>query len=101
MMTFFHISIIWIGPEKSVETLRPIFNLAEDWQSLGTSNYIIYTNENAYIWQGRIMAIISAEDYFFLFEISNIKTSGGFLPKALWDWIKKDRKSPVLLPPVR
>jgi hypothetical protein len=85
--------------------LRPIFDLAEDWAVYGVASYIIYSREDVYTWQGRMMAVISQSDQFFICEIADIKASGGFLPKNIWEWINKDRADYAgtifgILPPV-
>jgi len=74
------------------DQLQPIFDLSLDWITYGNSNWIIYTNEEMYVWQGRFIAVIDTiEDACFLCEIANIESSGGWLPKWVWDWIRKDR----------
>lgn len=94
MMKFFHISIVWSGAEKPVDQLRPILDLADDWIAYGMVNFIIYTEESAYVWQGRMRAITGNGDSFFVCEIANIGQSGGWLAASLWDWIKRDRSTP-------
>jgi hypothetical protein len=98
MSTYFHVSIIWRNQQKPVEQVRPIFDLADDWVTYGNGNWIIYTSEDALTWQGRVLAIISAEDSFFLCEIADIKSSGGWLPQWIWDWVKRDRNH--FVPPI-
>ncbi|MFZ1087028.1 MAG: hypothetical protein WAN35_18855 [Terracidiphilus sp.] len=103
MMRFFHISIVWGGPVKLPDQLKPIFDLASDWITYGGGNYIIYTSEDVFTWQGRISAIIGPEDTFLLCEISNIENSGGWLAKWIWDWIRKPRENILnygMLPPL-
>jgi hypothetical protein len=91
MSKFFHVSFVWVNEIKQPMQLRPIFDLAEDWAVYGVTSYIIYTREDVYTWQGRMMAVISQGDLFFICEIADIKSSGGFLPKSVRDWINKDR----------
>jgi len=98
MSKFFHVSIIWVNQIKPPDQLRPIFDLAGDWVFYGNGNWIIYTSEDAYTWQGRIGAIIGPDDSFFLCEIADIRSSGGWLPKWVWDWIRRDRSS--FIPPI-
>lgn len=92
MNKFLHISIVWRAEEKSVDQLRPIFDLAEEWVCYGGSNWILYTSGDISTWQGRVRAIISDSDSFFVCEIAHVRNSGGWLPKWVWDWIKKDRQ---------
>jgi hypothetical protein len=91
MSKYFHISIVWADQIKLPDQLRSIFDLAQDWAVYGVGSYLIYTREELYTWQGRMMAVISQGDFFFICEISDIKSCGGFLPRYIWDWINKDR----------
>jgi hypothetical protein len=96
MNKYFHISIIWTTPAKPLDQLRPIFDLALEWIFYGGNNWIIYTGESTYTWQGRMRAVTNDSDFFFICEIANIENSGGWLPKWVWDWIKKERFVPAL-----
>jgi hypothetical protein len=92
MKRFLHVSIVWGGAAKSIEQLRPIFDLADDWLSYGSSNWIIYTGEDQFIWQGRIMAIVDTSvDRFFICEISDVHDTSGFLSEWTWKWLRKPR----------
>ncbi len=107
MTKYFHLSIIWNGPAKSVELLTPIFDLADDWITYGGSNWIVYTSEDLVKWSGRIRAVISDADSFFICEIADITETDGWLQMWVWEWIHKSRdiigripnESSGLLPP--
>lgn len=98
-MQFLHISIVWRSPEKSVDQVRPIFDLANEWVTYGGGNWILYTSESIYVWQGRIRAILTDKDSFFICKIDGIEQSGGWIPKWVWNWIHKDRASYYLPTP--
>jgi hypothetical protein len=100
MKKFFHVSFVWGGPAKSTETLRPIFDIAEDWLYFGNGNWIIYTDEDIYTWQGRMIAVLGPTDYCFISEITNVYGTAGWLAQSSWDWLRKDR-NPIsyLMPP--
>jgi hypothetical protein len=72
MSKFFHVSFVWVNEIKQPMQLRPIFDLAEDWAVYGVTSYIIYTREDVYTWQGRMMAVISQGD---LFSSARLRTS--------------------------
>lgn len=96
-MSFMHISIVWRGSEKTVEQLRPIFDLAEDWIMYGNSNWIIYTSEDRLTWCGRIRAVIDEPtDSFVICEVPSGDSFVGWCPKAVADWIHKPRTSYLL-----
>ena len=95
MMRFYHISIIWLGTEKSVETVRPIVDLAMDWYAYGNSFYAIYTSEDIYVWQGRFKALIGAGDSFIITEINDVHQTGGWMPPTFWEWLRKERPQTI------
>lgn len=105
-MTFLHISIVWDGPAKPPEQLKGILALATDWISLGPTLYVIYTNEDVFVWQDRFRAVAADSDSFLITEIANTTWTGGWMPKAFWAWLRKDRSTPFgasapYLPPPR
>lgn len=86
MMRFFHVSIVWGETSKGLEQLRGIFNDADDWITYGGSNWILYTSDEIYTWQARLVAVIDqAKDSFFICEILNIDFAGGWMPRWVWD----------------
>jgi hypothetical protein len=98
-MSFMHISIVWRGPEKKLDQLRPIFDLAEDWVMYGNSNWIIYTSENLLTWHGRIKAVVNeSQDSFVICEVPNKESFIGWCPQYVVDWIEKPRTSYLLSP---
>ena len=104
MKRFLHISIVWGGTAKFNDQLKPILDLADDWYCYGGFNWILYTAEDIFIWQGRFIAVIdTARDKLFICEISNAHVTAGWLSEAVRQWLRKARldESPYgfLLPP--
>lgn len=90
-MQFLHVSIVWGGTPKTLDQLRPIFDLADEWLCYGGSNWIVYTSETTFTWQGRMRAVTGDSDVFFISQIQNVTECGGWLPQWMWAWIKKPR----------
>lgn len=98
-MSFMNISIVWRGPGKTTEQLRPILDLAEDWIAYGNSNWLIYTSEDPFTWNGRIKAVINESlDSFVICQVPSKDSFYGWCPTAVIEWFKKPRPS-YLLPP--
>ena len=86
-----HISFIWADTPKPSGLLSPIFDLADDWFSYGTSFYVLFTSEDMYIWQKRLMAVINESDSLVISEISNPHNTAGWMSQTFWQWLRKER----------
>lgn len=92
MKKFLHVSIVWRSTPKLPDQLKPIFNLADDWVTYGNGNWIIYTGEDASVWQGRVIAMLDvSQDGCFISEISDVHDTSGWLPAWVWQWLRKPR----------
>ena len=109
MKRFLHVSVVWGVSPKLTDQLKPILDLADDWVTYGASNWILYTTEDIFVWQGRFCAVMDTTiDHCFICEIANIQTTtAGWLPKWIWEWLRKNREAPLslfspgmILPPV-
>lgn len=89
-MRFLQATFVWNGPQKTIEQLKPIFDLAQDWVSLGPI-WIIYTGEDVSTWAARARAVIGPSDYVIVCELTNITGANGWMPPWIWDWINKSR----------
>lgn len=97
MTRFLHISVVWGVNAKTTDQLKSILDIAPDWLTYGNSNWILYTTEDLVTWQGRFLAIIdTGNDLCFICEIPDIHTTGGWLPKWIWDWMRQPRDNAPL-----
>jgi hypothetical protein len=95
---YFHVGFIWRGPAKQKE-LTPIFNLAEDWITYGGNNWIIYTKQSIFEWNGWLGAVLGPEDSILIIELPHHLIGVGLMPEWVWEWINKDRSEPEYILP--
>jgi hypothetical protein len=96
-MRFMHLSIVWRDTAKTLDQLRPIFNLADDWVTYGGNNWIIYTSEDILTWHERMRAVINISvDSFVICEVIGKDSFYGWCPRYVVEWLHKPRPSYIL-----
>ena len=89
MAQYVHISFNFSGPTK-IDELLPAFNNALDWVRYAPNCWIVWTTSSAEKWYDRLKPHLSDNDHMFIAPL-NLREYAGWLPKATWDWITKER----------
>jgi hypothetical protein len=97
-MPFLHLAIRMEDPDApNREAIEAVLNRAKDWYRYAPNCWLIYTGRSADTWARRIREIPGIEGHtsFLICETPvNDKTKrAGWLPRSVWDWMKKDRSS--------
>jgi hypothetical protein len=74
------------------DQIQGVLNWAKDWVRYAPNCYILYTHTDVDIWFDRLQKILNENDTIFIVEI-NIENRQGWVPKSVWEWIRKDRPS--------
>ena len=90
MNKFLHVGFHWQGPPKITE-LEPVFGKAFDWVRYSGNCWIIYTNTDIPTWVARVREHMGPNDNVIICELANIRSSDGWMPKWIWDWVNKSR----------
>lgn len=79
--------------EERLGTVEEVLNKAADWVRYVPNCWLIYTGRDAEVWHQRLKNIpwITQQQYFIC-EI-DIHNKAGWLPKAVWEWMNKDRSA--------
>ena len=102
-MRFLHVAVHQesIGA-PSLETIQAMLNSASDWIRYGQNCWIVYTAQSAEAWQNILLDIPGMREHASFFVcVFNPKDRAGFVRKAIWDWLDKDRTeaAPAPAPP--
>lgn len=91
MAKFYHISFNFEGRSPPTDAIKEVLNDATDWATYAPNCWLIYsTAAEAGTWYARLKKIVHEDDSIFVCELA-IENRQGFLPKTIWEWIKKDR----------
>jgi hypothetical protein len=74
-------------PEDALATL---FSTALDWTRYAPNCWILWSTTSPEEWYKFIKKEIAESDHFFIVEL-DISKRQGWLPKAVWNWIKTER----------
>jgi len=86
---YLHVGFNWAGEAKITE-LKPIFDKAIDWVRYSPNCWIIWTSSEPEKWYERLKPQLGSGDHLFICAI-DLSERQGWLPKTIWDWIKKER----------
>lgn len=75
------------APSKGIQK---VLDKALDWVRYAPNCYIVYTSSDVEHWYARLREVIDEADNIFVVEL-NIENRQGWLPKSVWEWIKKSR----------
>lgn len=84
-----HISFDFKGTVDR-EALKKKFDLAIDWVQYLPCCWIVYTTSSPQKWYARLKPLLGPRDLMFICKI-DITQRQGWLPKWVWEWIKKSR----------
>jgi hypothetical protein len=88
--TFLHVAFNFRGRVSPTEQIEVVLEKALDWIRYTPTCYIVYTTRDAEHWYSRLREVIDEKDHIFVVEL-NIENRQGWIPKAVWEWIRKDR----------
>jgi hypothetical protein len=87
---FLHVSINSKGRALPYESIENVLDKAKDWVRYSPNSYILYTTTSVQTWYTRLRRILDEKDNIFVVEL-NIENRQGWLPKSVWEWLRKDR----------
>lgn len=93
MERFLHVGFNFQRPPL-VDELVPTFDQAEDWFRYAPNCWIVWTDEASRVWFDRLRPFLEEGENLLVCEL-DITNRQGWLPRAGWEWIKKDRTRPV------
>jgi len=67
-----------------------VLDKAKDWVRYSPNSYILYTTTSVQTWYTRLRRILDEKENIFVVEL-NIENRQGWLPKSVWEWLRKDR----------
>ena len=90
MAKFLHVGFNFADRQISEDKLKILFDTAIDWVRYAPNCWILWTTSDVDTWYKYIKANIDERDNVFICELE-ITNRQGWLPKSIWDWIKKER----------
>ena len=84
---------IYIKPNTGVTTaqVEEKLNLALDWFKYRDQCYLVYTSKPLSVWSDRFRDIVRPSGYILILPI-DLHDYKGFMPKAIWPWLKEKKK---------
>jgi hypothetical protein len=95
-MPCLHLGVNFRGSDTPTkEDIESVLNKAKSWYRYAPNCWLIYTNLSAEKWGERLREEIPGMTDSTTFFICRVELSRdkryGWLPKAAWEWIKRDR----------
>jgi hypothetical protein len=87
---FLHVSFNFKERSSPAGSIEKVLDKAMDWVRYAPNCYILYTRTDVQTWYARLRKLLHEKDNIFVVEL-NIENRQGWLPKYVWEWIKKDR----------
>jgi hypothetical protein len=88
---FLHVGFSFRGGRSvPTDSIQTVLNKALDWVRYAPNCYILYTTTDVETWYVLLRKVIHEKDHIFIVEL-NIENREGWLPKSVWEWIRKDR----------
>lgn len=90
---FLHLAVSFENPSTgpSVKAVEEVLNQASDWIRYAPNCWLIYTTNKPSIWHDRLFALPGMKNQTYFICQVDVTARSGFLRKATWDWIQKDR----------
>ena len=79
--------------DEAQQRIQGELDKATDWIRYAPNCWILYTMRDANSWYTRLCGIPSMKNHMFFICELNMLNRGGWLPKSVWEWIKKSRDS--------
>ena len=88
---FYH---VYLRPSINItpKEIEAKMNLAIDWFCYDSCNWIVYSTSDAHKLFARLKPLAAPDGYVFVIEV-NPNNRNGFMKKALWTWLRKDRST--------
>ncbi len=77
--------------EPKTDELVPVFDLAIDWIRYSSNCWIVWTTSEPVKWFERLKPKLGPKDHMLIVAI-DLSCRQGWLPRSVWDWIKKPRQ---------
>lgn len=90
MPQFLHIAFNFRDQPK-IDELRPTFDKALDWVRYAPNCWIVWTSSSPAKWYARLKPHLEEGDHVFVCAV-DLDERAGWLPKLVWDWIRKPRE---------
>jgi hypothetical protein len=87
---FLHIGFNFDERPAPAKRIQKVLDKALDWILYAPNCYIVYTSRDSQHWYRRLRDVLDEDDNIFVVEL-NIENRQGWLPKSVWEWIKKPR----------
>jgi hypothetical protein len=87
---FLHVGFNFKERSAPTKAIEKVLDKALDWVRYAPNCYIVYTSRDVEHWYGRLRDVIDQDDNIFIVEL-DIKNRQGWLPKSVWEWIRKPR----------
>jgi len=79
------------NPWLNLSSVTEKINLARDWYRISETLWVIYTTSNQEKWMERLAPLVKPSGNVFICE-ANPTIRQGIMPKAFWDWLRKEKK---------
>ena len=89
---FLHVTFNFKGRSSPTESIESTLDKALDWIRYAPNCYILYTTTDLPTWYSRLRKALREDDNIFVVEL-NIENRQGWLPKSVWEWIRKERSN--------
>jgi hypothetical protein len=83
---------IYVKPNDGVTSaqVEEKLNKALDWYRYDANLFIVYSSSDLSMWKTRLKPVAGGSGYYFVCEI-DVSKRVGWMPKSLWEWLRKDR----------
>ena len=91
---FLHLGINFKGAQPTstmIDEVETVLNKAKDWFRYAPNCWLIYTGRDAKTWNERLKQISWMSNQNYLICQVEPKNKSGWLARAAWDWINKER----------
>lgn len=75
--------------------IEEILNNATDWYRYADNCWLLYTNSDAAKWYSRLKDVVTVNNGNIFIVRVDVTDRQGWMPKQLWEWLRKDRSSTV------
>lgn len=85
-----HVSFHPDGKPPTEATLLEILDRAPDWIEYAPNRWLLWTSQGTGTWYRRFRKAVGRDDSLLIFP-GDFSEYEGYLPTAVWDWLRKHR----------
>jgi hypothetical protein len=90
MAKYLHVTVNCYARPVPEEQLTKLFDTSLDWIKYAPNCWILWTTTSPQDWHPYIRRVLHEDDIFLICEL-NMENRQGWLPRRIWDWIRKER----------